>query len=96
LDSGAYDPLLGFSYTEIAGMSRSMHRSQGMGAPERRGPSSIGLAAVAGEPATHDIFDGIDITWNRPRSPVTDPGQAAGPSCRSSPRRPSAASKARR
>ena len=30
-------PLLGFSYSEIAGMSRSMHRSQGMGSPERRG-----------------------------------------------------------
>jgi hypothetical protein len=65
LDTGAYDPLLGFSYTEIAGMSRSMHRTQGMGAPERRGPSSMALAVVAGEPAAGDLFDGIDTTWNR-------------------------------
>ena len=35
LDPGEYDPMLGHSYTEIAGMSRSMHRSQGMGTAER-------------------------------------------------------------
>ena len=57
--------MLGFSYGEIAGMSRSMHKSQGMGAPEQRGASRGNLSNVAGEPATSDIFDGIDITWNR-------------------------------
>src|SRR5205807_5809302 len=31
IDPGDYDPVLGFSYGEIAGMSRSMHKSQGMG-----------------------------------------------------------------
>ena len=46
-------------------MSRSMHRSQGMGAPERRGASSASLTVTAGEPATRDIFEGIDTTWNR-------------------------------
>jgi len=65
LDTGEFDPLLGFSYSEIAGMSRSMHRSQGMGASERRGPSVSSPAVIAGEPATSDIFDGIDTTWNR-------------------------------
>jgi hypothetical protein len=65
LDTGEFDPVLGFSYTEIAGMSRSMHRSQGMGAPERRGPAASTLSVVAGAPASGDIFDGIDITWNR-------------------------------
>ena len=34
---GEYNPVLGLSYGEIAGMSRSQHRSQGMGAPERKG-----------------------------------------------------------
>ncbi|MBL7983892.1 MAG: PIG-L family deacetylase, partial [Flavobacteriales bacterium] len=29
VDVGGYDPLLGLSYTEIAGRSRSMHKSQG-------------------------------------------------------------------
>ena len=65
MDTGEFDALLGFSYSEIAGMSRSMHRTQGMGAPERRGPSNASLSVVAGEPARGDIFDGIDTTWNR-------------------------------
>ena len=65
VDPGEYDPVLGHSYAEIAGMSRSMHRSQGMGAAERKGSSKDYLVTQAGPVATHDIFDGIDITWNR-------------------------------
>jgi hypothetical protein len=65
VDPGDYDPVLGHSYAEIAGMSRSMHRSQGMGASERRGSAKNFLVAVAGEPASRDTFDGIDISWNR-------------------------------
>ncbi len=65
VDLGTYDPVLGHSYAEIAGMSRSLHRSQGMGAPERRGSAKNFLVLVAGEPASKDIFDGIDTTWNR-------------------------------
>lgn len=65
VDTGVYDPVLGKSYAEIAGLSRSEHRSQGMGAPERKGPSRNFLALVAGDPATSTLFDGVDITWNR-------------------------------
>jgi LmbE family N-acetylglucosaminyl deacetylase len=65
LDTGVWDPLLGKSYTEIAGISRSEHRSQGMGSPERRGPSPNMFVPVAGDPAKQDLFDGIDITWAR-------------------------------
>ena len=65
VDPGDYDPVLGYSYAEIAGMSRSMHRSQGMGAPERKGSAKAYLIPIAGEPAKHDLFEGIDITWNR-------------------------------
>ncbi|MGD0434912.1 MAG: PIG-L family deacetylase [Bryobacteraceae bacterium] len=65
VDAGDYDPVLGHSYTEIAGMSRSMHRSQGMGAAERKGSNKNYLMPVAGEPAARDLFDGIDTTWNR-------------------------------
>ena len=65
IDTGEFDPLLGFSYSEIAGMSRSMHRTQGMGAPERRGAAKSYPVLVAGDPARGDIFDGIDTTWNR-------------------------------
>jgi LmbE family N-acetylglucosaminyl deacetylase len=65
IDAGEYSPVLGRSYAEIAGMSRSMHRSQGMGSPERRGTSVAYLVPLAGTPAREDLFDGIDITWNR-------------------------------
>jgi len=65
VDPGDYDPVLGHSYAEIAGMSRSMHRSQGMGAAERKGSAKDFLVTQAGPVATRDIFDGIDISWNR-------------------------------
>jgi LmbE family N-acetylglucosaminyl deacetylase len=65
VDPGDYDPVLGYSYTEIAGMSRSMHRSQGFGSPERRGSLKNYLVHVAGEPARSDLFEGVDTSWNR-------------------------------
>ena len=37
VDVGEFDPLLGASYSEIAAISRSMHKSQGFGAAGRRG-----------------------------------------------------------
>jgi LmbE family N-acetylglucosaminyl deacetylase len=64
---GEYNPVLGFSYTEIGGMARSMHRTQGFGAPERKGAFQNYLVHVAGEAATKDIFDGVDLSWNRVR-----------------------------
>jgi LmbE family N-acetylglucosaminyl deacetylase len=64
-DVGAYDPLLGKSYTEIAAESRTMHKSQGQGTPERRGPAPNFFSLIKGEPATKDIFDGVDMTWRR-------------------------------
>jgi LmbE family N-acetylglucosaminyl deacetylase len=65
IDVGEFNPLLGFSYAEIGGMSRSMHRTQSMGAAERRGPSNVTLAFVAGDRLTGDLFDRINTTWNR-------------------------------
>jgi LmbE family N-acetylglucosaminyl deacetylase len=65
VDPGEYDPALGYSYAEIAGMSRSMHRSQGFGSPERRGSLKNYLVHVAGEPARSDLFEGVDTSWNR-------------------------------
>jgi LmbE family N-acetylglucosaminyl deacetylase len=65
IDPGEYDPVLGHSYGEIAGMSRSMHKSQGMGTFERRGSQKNWLVTIAGDKATKDVFDGIDITWAR-------------------------------
>ncbi len=66
VDVGGYDPLLGLSYTEIAGRSRSMHKSQGFGAAETRGESLEYLKLIKGDrPKTEDIFEGIDMTWGR-------------------------------
>ena len=65
VDTGDYDPLLGHSYGEIAGMSRSQHRSQAMGSPERRGSMKADFVLVAGDAPKNDPFDGIDVTWNR-------------------------------
>ncbi|MBL8003342.1 MAG: PIG-L family deacetylase [Flavobacteriales bacterium] len=64
VDVGGYDPLLGLSYTEIAGRSRSMHKSQGFGAAETRGEMLEYLKFIKGDrPKTKDIFEGIDMTW---------------------------------
>src|SRR5437764_2607150 len=65
VDVGAFNPLLGKSYTEIAAESRTMHKSQGQGTPARRGSALNYFAHIKGEPATKDIFDGIDLTWRR-------------------------------
>jgi LmbE family N-acetylglucosaminyl deacetylase len=67
VDLGAFNPLLGRSYTELAGESRSMHKSQGFGAAERRGTLINYLQVRAGDPATADPFEGIDLTWRRIR-----------------------------
>ncbi|HSW51254.1 MAG TPA: PIG-L family deacetylase, partial [Bryobacteraceae bacterium] len=48
------DPLVGYSYSQIAKMSRSMHRSQGMGAPERKRVGTGSLTLLAGKPASQD------------------------------------------
>jgi LmbE family N-acetylglucosaminyl deacetylase len=65
LDLGAYSPELGYSYNEIAGMSRSQHRSQAMGTAERRGAVINYFVTDRGDRATKDIFDNINIGWSR-------------------------------
>lgn len=65
VDTGTYNPVLGVSYGELAGLSRSQHRSQGMGAPERRGAAPNYFIVVDGDAAAADLFDGVDLSWNR-------------------------------
>ncbi len=64
-DLGGYNPLLGRAYTEIAGESRSQHKSQGFGAAERRGPAPNVFEYRAGDSAHVEIFDGVNTTWSR-------------------------------
>jgi LmbE family N-acetylglucosaminyl deacetylase len=65
VDTGTYDPLLGKSFSEMAGESRSQHKSQGFGSAGRRGSQFENFELIAGEPASGDPFSGIDTTWNR-------------------------------
>jgi LmbE family N-acetylglucosaminyl deacetylase len=65
LDIGEYDPLSGLSYSELGADSRSQHRSQAFGITWRRGTSKEYLEFIKGEGLKPELFDGIDITWNR-------------------------------
>ncbi len=65
INVGQYDPVLGKSYAEIAGESRSLHQSQAMGASQRKGNAPAFFAHIAGEPAQKDLFEGIDTSWGR-------------------------------
>lgn len=65
VDVGGFSPLLGFSYTEIAALSRSQHKSQGFGARGTRGYEPEFLELRKGDKATKDIFEGINTTWSR-------------------------------
>ncbi len=65
LDLGTYNPVLGRAYTEIAGESRTQNKSQGTGGAERKGTALNYFDQLAGDPATKDIFEGIDTTWSR-------------------------------
>ncbi len=71
---GEFDVLSGRSYGEIAGESRSQHKSQAFGAAERRGvlldPLRREATRVnAATPARDErsMFDGMDTTWARHR-----------------------------
>ncbi|HUR30379.1 MAG TPA: PIG-L family deacetylase, partial [Saprospiraceae bacterium] len=67
VDIGAFDQVKGESNSEIAGRSRSMHKSQGFGSAETRGESMdyFDLIKDTKGIVPKTIFDGIDITWNR-------------------------------
>ncbi len=65
IDVGAYNPLLGKSFTEISGISRTMHKSQAMGSSQYKGSSINEFSVTNGEKAVNDVMEGIDISWNR-------------------------------
>lgn len=65
LDVGVYSPELGASFGEIGGASRSANRTQGTGAAENKGSQLAPMETVAGDKPTKDLFENLDITWNR-------------------------------
>ena len=60
---GQYDAQLGMGYGELAGLSRSLHKSQGAGTQSVAGIRTEYFAHVTGEPAKETLFDGVVKTW---------------------------------
>ncbi len=68
IDVDGNDPVLGESFASIAARSRAMHKTQGFdvdGGPPGGWRNRGSFLLLGGEPATHDILDGVDTTWNR-------------------------------
>jgi LmbE family N-acetylglucosaminyl deacetylase len=81
INVGAFDPLLGVTYSEIAATSRSQHKSQGFGNISSSGPATAYLYREATrvnsavEPGhERSMFDGIDTTWKRFSRTAADAG----------------------
>ena len=64
-DVGEYNPVLGLSYSEMSALSRSKHKSQGFGTRGSRGSSLNYFQYLDGLPASKDLFEDIDVSWNR-------------------------------
>ncbi|AZA63016.1 PIG-L family deacetylase [Chryseobacterium indoltheticum] len=60
---GQYDAQLGMGYGELAGLSRSLHKSQGAGTQSVAGIKTEYFSHVNGEPAKETLFDGVAKTW---------------------------------
>ena len=65
LDVGGYSPLLGESFSELAAVSRSQHKSQGFGSRGTRGYQPEFLEHEKGAQAVSDIFEGVNTSWSR-------------------------------
>ena len=66
-DTGVYYPSLGLSNSEIASLSRSMHKSQGFGSTGARGSDKEYVQLLKGEMPTdkNNVFEGVDTSWLR-------------------------------
>ena len=65
---GGNDPVSGELFTDIAGRSRSMHKTQGFGnftISGRTGPRFETFQLLDGAPMTNDILDGVVTNWGR-------------------------------
>jgi LmbE family N-acetylglucosaminyl deacetylase len=65
LEAGGFNPLLGKAYTEIAAASLSMHKSQGVGSPPRRGARTEYFKPLLGAEMKGSLYAGIDTSWGR-------------------------------
>jgi len=67
VDIGGNDPVTGESFGAIAGRSRAMHKTQGFGnfGGGGGGANFQTFTLLAGEPATNDLMDGVELMWSR-------------------------------
>ncbi|MEZ2446011.1 PIG-L family deacetylase [Chitinophaga sp. RCC_12] len=65
IDVGAYNPLLGKGFGEIAAESRSQHKSQGFGVPASRGSSQEYFLTIKGNTPKNSLLDDINTSWTR-------------------------------
>ncbi|TCD07556.1 PIG-L family deacetylase [Pedobacter frigidisoli] len=61
---GQYDAQLGMGYGELAGLSRSLHKSQGAGTQSVAGIRTEYFTHVLGNPAKTSLFDRIPMNWS--------------------------------
>jgi len=67
-DIAGTDAATGQEFGQLAALSRSQHKTQGLGGfalRPRTGPNGQSFLLLAGEPATSDLMDGVDTTWER-------------------------------
>src|SRR5690554_3866109 len=69
---GQYDPGLGMGYGELAGLSRSMHQSQGAGTASVADIRTEYFTPVLGDPIQTSLFDGINLSWTDIQKPEID------------------------
>ncbi len=69
---GQYDPLQGMGYGELAGISRSLHKSQGAGTPSVAGIRTEYFAQVAGQPLGKDLSGELNKTFGTVGYPGID------------------------
>ncbi|HLT06097.1 MAG TPA: PIG-L family deacetylase [Cyclobacteriaceae bacterium] len=60
---GAYNPLLGTTYSQIAADSRTMHKSQGFGATAQIGKAEDHIELIDGEKFKENPFEGVPNRW---------------------------------
>ncbi|HET8859177.1 MAG TPA: PIG-L family deacetylase [Marivirga sp.] len=61
---GGYSPLLGISYTEMAALSRSRHKSQAFGTAGSRGAEIEYFEYWDGPESQIETFEGLEDSWN--------------------------------
>ena len=61
---GQYDAQLGMGYGELAGLSRSLHKSQGAGTQSVAGLRAEYFSPVFGDVAKISLFDRIPMNWS--------------------------------